>query len=274
MRAQSMSRCKINGWQIAYHRIGKGEPVMLIHGITTYSFIWDRLVPLLSDKYELIIPDLLGCGYSDKPLNVEYSLINHAEILKNLLSNLDIEKVHFVGHDVGGGIGQIFIIRYPERLIDLTMINTVAYDYWPVQPIIAMRTPIIRQLAMASIDLGSFKLLIRRALYHKDRLTRELFEKFWQQMKTNEGRKAFLHFAKCLNNQHLMDLIEDLRRISQNVLIIRGNADVFLSPKISERLHEDIPNSKYVKIATGGHFIQEDEPEQLAGHLISFFTKT
>ena len=57
------------------------------------------------------------------------------------------------------------------------------------------------------------------------------------------------------------------------VLIIRGDADPYLGATISEKLHRDIPGSRMVRIPTGGHFIQEDEPEKIAKELIGFFRK-
>ncbi len=271
MSGPTLKKCKIDDWELAYHQYGKGEPVLLVHGITTNSFIWEKIALSLSESYEVIVPDLLGCGDSDKPIDVEYSLINHAQILKQLLDQLGISKIHFVGHDVGGGIGQIFIVRYPELLSDLTLVNTVAYDFWPVQPIIAMRTPIIRQLAMATLDKGTFKLILRKAFYNADRLTPELFAKFMQQMETKEGRKAFLHFAKCLNNQHLLDITNDLKKLNLPVHIVRGDADLYLSAKIAQRLHNDIPGSSLEIFNRAGHFIQEDIPTELSEYLIRKF---
>jgi len=262
---------KISGYNMAYHREGRGEPVLLVHGITTYSFIWRRIIPLLSKDHDVIAVDLLGCGESDKPLNVSYAIKDHAERLYEFITKLGLGKFHFVGHDLGGGMGQIFAVRHPERLSDLTLINTVAYDFWPVQPIIALRTPIVRQLLMASFDLGTFKLVVKKGIYHKERVTNELMDLFMRPMQTREGRKAFMHFAKCLDNHNLMEIEDALRGLKIPVLIIRGDADPYLGATISEKLHREIPGNRLVRIPTGGHFVQEDEPERIAQELIGFF---
>ncbi len=258
---------------IAYWQEGQGETVVLLHGITTYSFIWRRIVPLLLGGYRVICIDLLGCGDSAKPLDISYSLPQHAEILRQFLLQNKIGPVHLVGHDVGGGIGQIFAVRYPQQLLDLSLINSVTHDFWPVQPIIAMRTPIIRQLAMATLDIGAFHLVVRRGLFHKERLDDQLMDLFWRPMKNRHGRRAFLHFADCLNNRHLIDIEGDLQRLSLPTLIIRGDADVYLSGAIADKLHQDIPGSRLLRIASGGHFIQEDEPELVAEALLKHFRR-
>lgn len=263
----------VRGHRIVYLHAGAGEPLLLTHGITTYSFIWQKLIPRLAERYEIFAPDLLGCGDSDKPLTESYALTAHAERLLDFARSLGLERFHYIGHDLGGGIGQIMAVREPERFIDLSLINTVGYDFWPVQPIIAMRTPIVRQFMMASLDFGTFQLIVRRGLYHKEHLTPELMEQFTRPMRTSEGRKAFLHFAHCLDNRNLQEIADRLTQLPMPVLIVRGSADPFLSAAIADRLNRDIPHSQLVHIRTGSHFLMEDEPGQLGDILINFLTQ-
>ena len=262
---------EVSGHALAYQRQGRGEPVLLVHGITTYGFIWRKIVPLLCRDYDVIVVDLLGCGASDKPLGLSYAIKDHAERLFEFVTKLGLGRFHFVGHDLGGGMGQIFAVRHPELLLDLTLINSVGYDFWPVQPIIALRTPIVRQFLMASFDLGTFRQVVKRGIYHKERVTNKLMELFMKPLQTPEGRKAFMHFAKCLDNHNLMEIEDDLRRLALPVLIVRGDADPYLGATIAEKLHHEIPGSRLARIASGGHFIQEDEPEWLARELLDLF---
>lgn len=264
---------ELQGNSITYYRIGTGEPVIFIHGIITYSFIWRKIIPYFQEQYDVIAIDLLGCGDSDKPLNEDYSLKRQSEIIRDFCLKCEISKFHLVCHDVGGGIGQIFAVNYPEMLYDLTLINSVAYNFWPVQPIVAMRTPIIRQIAMATLDFGMFEVIVKRGLYHKTQLTDELMDLFWKPMKESSGRKGFLHFAKCLDNKNLTEIETEISRLQIPVMIIRGEADVYLSAAISDKLHAEIPDSQLIKIETGGHFIQEDEPEEIADTILNFIIK-
>jgi len=253
-------KIEVDGNEIAGRETGEGEPVLLVHGITTWSFIWNGVMPALAAGRRVIAPDLLGCGESDKPLDRSYSLKAHAERVARFAEALELGPVHYVGHDLGGGIGQILAVRHPEAVRSLSLVNSVAYDYWPVQPIIAMRTPIIRQLAMASLDLGSFRIIVKRALYHKELLTDALMAEFAKPMSTREGRKAFLHFAHCLDNRDLTEITAELRSLPMPVLIVRGEADPYLGSEISDKLHREIPGSVLVKVPTGGHYLMLDEP--------------
>jgi len=243
---------------------------MLLHGITTYSFIWRKVVPLLRDHFEVITVDLLGCGDSEKPLEPSYSIKAHAARLVEFADKLNLDKFHIVGHDLGGGIAQIFAVHNPERLHSMTLINPVAYDLWPVAPVTSLRTPIIRQFLMASVDFGSLEFIVRKGLYNRQLATPELMELFLKPLKSREGRKAFLHFARCLNSNDLTEISEEIGHLHLPVLIVRGDADPYLSRAISQRLHQAIRDSKMLVIDTAGHYIQEDEPQQLATAILSF----
>ena len=263
----------IGGLKIAYTRLGEGEPVILIHGITTSSFIWRNIQPVLSKNFDTIAVDLLGCGLSSKDLSTDYSIKNQASIIAEFIQMLELGKVHLVGHDIGGGIAQIMAVKFPQLIEDMVLINTIGYNYWPVQPITTMRTPIFRQLAMMSQDMGMLQKLIRKGLYKKESYTEEFRSLVWEEMANKKRRKSFLHFAKCLNNQHLMEIASALKKIKFPVLIIRGEGDLYLNSIISSKLAEDIPTSEFLHIRTGGHFIQEDEPELLSEKISEFYRK-
>ncbi len=261
---------EVRGKKITYYRHGKGETILFVHGITTYSFIWKEIIPFFKDDYEIVMLDLLGTGDSDSSLNENISIKKQAHVIKDFCDQLQLSKIHLVCHDIGGGIGQIFAVNWPDLLYDLTVINSIAYNFWPVQPIIAMRTPIIRQLAMATLDLGMFEIVVKRGLYHKEKLNDEWMKMFQKPMKTSSGRKGFLHLAKCLDNSNLTEIEEGLKKLTIPVLIIRGEADIYLSSAISEKLHSEIKNSQLVKIKDGGHFIQIDVPDKVAEHILNF----
>jgi len=273
MNSLQMQSVAVNGHSLNYYRQGSGDVLLLVHGITTYSFIWRNIFPILSKQFDVIAIDLLGCGDSDKPLDVDYSIKSHSILLKQFLDALNISKIHFVGHDVGGGIGQRMAVDHPGLLKSLILANAVAFDFWPVQPITIMRTPIIRQLMMATLDIGVFRIVVKRGIFHKEKVTDELMGYFWKPMKTSNGRKAFLHFASCLKNTDLTEISQNLKTLSIPVQIIRGEADVYLSASIAQKLNNEIPGSELVLVPDAGHFIQEDSPDRLVECILEFLKK-
>ncbi len=261
---------EIEGHRIAYHREGSGPPMLLLHGITTYSFLWKEMAEMLSREFDAIAIDLLGCGDSDKPLVADYGIAAQAELTVKFLDGLGIDRAHIVSHDIGGGIAQILAVKHPERVRSLVLINTVGYDYWPVQPVVSLRVPMLRQIALSVMDAGIMRLLVRWGFFHKDKVTDELMSKFRRPLMTHDGREGLLALAKSLDNRHLMDVARGFPEIRCPVLIIRGDADVYLKPIISQRIHREIPGSRLEVIRTAGHFAPLDEPEAIAG-LVSGF---
>ena len=272
MKSDSYLYVEINGIKIAYQRQGQGDPMLLVHGTTAYSFIWDTLVPGLSASFDVIAMDLLGGGRSDKPHQADYSIFAQAEIIHNFISTLGLKTVHLVSHGSGGGIAQVMAVKYPGQLKDLVFINPFGFEKWPVQPSNMMRVPFIWDIAVAMFDLGFFRLVIERGVYYKDRVTDEVMSLFSAPLKTRDGKYGFLQLAKSLNSRRLMDLKERLRRLDMPVLIIRGDADPYLGPQISRTLHDEIQGSTLVQIKTGGHFIQLDEPDKLVVMIRDFIS--
>lgn len=261
---------EIDGIRIAYHRHGAGAPMLLVHGITTYSFLWRDMSPELSKSYDVIMPDLIGCGESAKPEGADYSIAAQAGMLIKLMDALAVRSFHLVTHDIGCGVGQIMAVRNPGRIKSLVMMNPIGYDYWPVQPIITMRIPILRQLAMAAMDMGLLRSIIKLGVFHKQRVTDELMEQFWKPLRGKYGRDGFLRLAKALDNRQLMEIAEALKGLQMPVLVMRGDADPFLGSMISERLAADIPGARLMKIPTAGHFMQIDEPELVTRLVLDF----
>jgi pimeloyl-ACP methyl ester carboxylesterase len=266
-----LNSCTISDRRVAYRRSGRGETVLLVHGITTNSFVWREIVPRLSESFDAIAIDLLGCGGSDLSLDADASIAAQAELAAEFIRTLEIGPCHLVGHDIGGGIAQLLAVRNRELIRSMTVVNPVGYDFWPVQPIVAARTPILRQLVMATLDIRTLRLVVKRALYHRELLDDELMALFWDQMSTTDRRKAFLHLARSLNSEQLLAIEGDLRTLDLPTLILRGDADIYLSAKICERLYGDIPGSRLERISTGGHFVQIDEPDWVTDHLLGFF---
>ncbi len=270
----SINYVEISGHTIAYRRRGEGPPVLLVHGVASYSFLWNEVIETLSPHYDVIATDLLGCGDSDKPEGVDYSIDAQADILIEFISQLGLEQVHLVGHDIGGGVVMLMSVKRPRLILDLTLINPVGYDYWPVQPITTMRLPLIRALTNAIMHQGMMNIVLRRGVFNKERLTRERLDEFWKPLKDKRGKDGFIQLIRCINNQLLTAITDQLRQLPMPTLIIRGDADAYLDQAITQKLADDIPNAQLVRFAHGGHFIQIDCPDEIASTMSRFFARS
>jgi pimeloyl-ACP methyl ester carboxylesterase len=114
----------VNGAQLHVARIGRGRPLLLIHGWPEFWLTWRPVMERLADRFELIAPDLRGFGDSDKP-DGPFGAQDHANDIATLLDTLGLERVGVVGHDVGGAVMQALARTVPQRLAGLFFFDFV-----------------------------------------------------------------------------------------------------------------------------------------------------
>jgi 3-oxoadipate enol-lactonase len=120
-----MEKVNINGIQLAYERSGKrgSAPLVLLHGFPLDHHLWDEVVPLLGDTFDLVIPDLRGFGDSTT-VDSPYSMDDYASDVAGLLDRLGIQKAAIVGHSMGGYVALAFTRLYPERVSGLGLVSS------------------------------------------------------------------------------------------------------------------------------------------------------
>ena len=120
-----MNKELLNGIQLAYDRRGRGMPLVLIHGYPLDHTIWDPVVPLLENDFDLILPDLRGFGQS-AAINTRYLMADMAADIAALLDLLRIKKVVIAGHSMGGYVALAFARRHPLCLRGLGLVASQA----------------------------------------------------------------------------------------------------------------------------------------------------
>ena len=111
--------------QIFYRTIGKGKPLILIHGFAEDGDVWKNQIEFLKHHYYLIIPDLPGSGKSEmiKDMNIE----GMAELIKAIADAEEIETCIMLGHSMGGYISLAFAEKYPEMLSSIALVHSSAF---------------------------------------------------------------------------------------------------------------------------------------------------
>ena len=122
-----MPRTRIGNIEMYYEVHGSGEPLILIHGLSMDSSTWFDRVPLLSQKYQVVIFDNRGVGRTDAP-NEDYSTEMMADDTAALLKFLNVDKAHILGFSMGGMIAQIVALKYPE-LVKSLLLNATAAQF-------------------------------------------------------------------------------------------------------------------------------------------------
>ena len=120
-----MLKANVNGIELAYERCGHGTPLVLIHGYPLDHTIWNPVVPLLENDFDLILPDLRGFGQSGI-VNTPFLLTDMAADLAALLDFLQIKKAVIAGHSMGGYVALAFAGAYAGRLLGLGLVASQA----------------------------------------------------------------------------------------------------------------------------------------------------
>ena len=102
--------------KVSYVDYGEGVPLLLIHGIPVWGYLWKDCIEMLSQHFRLIIPDLVGYGYSDHRDCFDRSIKVQSRIISKLLELLDVEVLMVAGHDIGGAVAQRFVVDHPAKV--------------------------------------------------------------------------------------------------------------------------------------------------------------
>lgn len=111
------------GFRMHYVDEGAGEPVLLLHGEPTWSYLFRELIPALRTRHRVIAPDHMGFGKSETPTGRRYDLTAHIDNLEALILALDLRDITLVGHDFGGMVAVGVALRHPDRVARLVAAN-------------------------------------------------------------------------------------------------------------------------------------------------------
>ncbi|MFX1298970.1 MAG: alpha/beta fold hydrolase [Promethearchaeota archaeon] len=261
-----MSECfaDVNGIKICYKAYGKNDsyPIICIHGFGSKKETWIAQVGDLSKNFRVIIFDLRGAGRSSRPGEPPYTMEMFADDIRGLMDYLKIEKAHIMGRSMGGMIAQNFVLKYPEKVDKLILINTSA----------GMRNK-------ESIDMFKRAQIERYNLIQSDpervfwRDTRlGFYMKFRKQMEANPKKKFYgiwsvedlIEYIKrdpsrpidIENQAHAIkshNTFEKLTQIKNKTLLLAASHDKLTPKYFVEQIHQRIDHSIFKVIDKAGH---------------------
>ncbi len=258
--------------RVAFTDIGAGEPVILLHGIPTWSYLYNEVIPLLAEGNRVIAPDFLGHGYSDRRDFFDRSLLAQTDMVLGLMDHLGLKRASFVGHDTGGGVSLIMAIEHRERVNRLVLANVVAYDSWPIDDMIALGNPSWRTKTPKEVAdfLASG---LPDGIYNKERLTQNFTQGIVAPYSDEEGKISIIRNASALNTNHTTMLVERHGEISAPTLCLWGVHDPWQTIRDGERLAREIPKARLVRVENASHWIPHDTPEIFARETADFLAR-
>ncbi|WP_257144069.1 alpha/beta fold hydrolase [Bacillus sp. AFS002410] len=120
------SKVELQNLTIAYKDQGKGKTIVLIHGFMGSHAYWEKVIPKLAENYRVIAIDLPGHGESTS-IKEEHSIEDYADVMKDLLDQLNISQITMFGHSLGGYVTLAFAERYERYLNGFSLIHSTAY---------------------------------------------------------------------------------------------------------------------------------------------------
>lgn len=250
---------------------GRGEPVLMLHGNPTWSFYYRRLILGLRSSNRCIAPDHIGCGFSSKPAHYSYRLYQHIENLEKLLEHLDLRDIHLVVHDWGGAIGMGLAQRCPERFKSLTLLNTGAFlsSRIPFR-IDICRWPFFGPFAVRFLN-GFARAALCMAMGKKERMTPNIARGFLAPYNSWANRIAIQRFVEDIPMKPADPSYALLRQIGERletlrslpVLICWGMKDFCFNESFLERWESEFPHAKVHRFPEAGHYVLEDEHEEI-----------
>jgi len=277
----------LNGQNYHYLNEGKGEPVVMVHGNPSWSFYYRNLVTALSNEYQCIVPDHIGCGLSNKPADkdYDYTLAQRIDDLEALLEHLNItSNITLVVHDWGGMIGMGYAARYPERIKRLVILNTAAFNL-PKAKKFPLPLRICRDTFIGSILVRGFNAFSSIASYvgvKRKPMPASIRKAYVAPFNNWKNRISTLRFVQDIplqpgdRNYQLVDSIDQSLQNFQKVptLICWGLQDFVFDKHFLDVWKEKMSHAEIHEYPDCGHYILEDASNEVINKIQSFMSKT
>ena len=257
----------IDGINVCYRVEGKGEPLLLIHGMAFSHEVWNKTIKEVSKSFTVYAIDLPGFGCSDKPA-VDYGLSYYLDFMKKFVDTLNIQKCVLVGMSMGGEIAAAFAAKYPDRIDRLVIINAKGFS-----PLIkGIRSlPVVGSptYLLMSGSRGYLKRYVENMMYDRSVLREDLVEEEWARIRDPSYRSSLSRNAKYLSTVDV-EFPNTLKNIKAKTLIIWGKEDVILPVADAYKFKDNIENSRLVVINKCGHVPVLERNEELNRALMTF----
>ncbi len=258
---------------------GQGEPVVFLHGMPTWSFMYRDIILGLRSHFRCIAIDNVGFGLSSKPATYTYRPEKMAEYLADLIAHLNLKEITLVVNGTGGPIGLSYAIDHPQNIRHIVLLNTFM---WP------LRGDIQAEKIAKSADSGfkrwlqlkhnfAVKVGFKSRLKDRGHFTKQILAHYLGPFEAPEKRHGPIGYAKSLISsgpwfQQLWDRKDALRNIP--ALLLWGMKDDVFGESAIMKWQDVWPEAKVRRFKNNGHYLAEEQGAGLVPELILFLTDT
>lgn len=250
-----------------------GAPILLVHGFGTCSFLWRNIGPTLAlANRTAFAVDLFGYGESDRPFDAQYGIAAQSDYLDRALTALRLSKATVVGIDLGGAVAMHLAYNRPDRIDRMVLGNPIAFDDVPAEDIKTMQRNTARFAFQISRGvLGAAPLmreLLERSVADPQNMPDPLIARYLAPYVGQEGVNHLLALARAVDEDDMLDV--ELDQIDCPTMIVWGDQDPFVSPKLGDRLADTVPGSRLMRLPGTGRLVPEEAPETLTNIILEF----
>jgi haloalkane dehalogenase len=257
---------ELDGHSVHYVDEGSGEPLLLLHGNPTWSFLYRELIKGLSDRYRCVAPDYPGFGLSRAAPGYGYTPAEHASVIEQLVERLDLSDATMMVQDWGGPIGFAVATRRPNRFSSFVIGNTWA---WPkTDP----GTQVFSRVLGGPI--GGYLILKRNFFVEKiipgnvkrRKLPPPVMDAYRGPFPTPESRQPVQVFPREIlaSRPFLAEVERGLARLgARPALLVWPTKDVAFREPERKRWEQIFPRHRTVILEGAGHYVQEDAPDEI-----------
>ncbi|GAA3393397.1 alpha/beta fold hydrolase [Cryptosporangium minutisporangium] len=260
----------VHGYRRAFRRSGSGPTILLIHGVGDSSATWSHVLPQLAEHYDVIAPDLLGHGGSDKP-RADYAVAAYACGMRDLLSVLDVERVTVIGHSLGGGVAMQFAYQFPDRCERLVLVGSGGIGP-EVHPLLRLATAPGAEHVLRLVGTPPVRAISRISAPVLRRLGRlaagrdvDYIADTYPALDDGTAREAFLRTLRAaVDPRGQVITMLDRCYLTEGLptLLIWGAEDGVIPVQHAELAHEAMPGSRLEIFEGAGHFPHRTDPDR------------
>jgi pimeloyl-ACP methyl ester carboxylesterase len=272
-RTFSHQMAEVNDVKLHFVKGGAGEPVVLLHGFPQTWYEWHRIMPALAERYTVIAPDLRGMGASSKPVS-GYDDRTVAEDIYQLVRQLGLRQISIVGHDVGAPVAVAYAENYPEDVRRLVVIegakmpelSKIPPQYWHMA---FHAEPDIAESLIAGRERLYLSWFYRKFGHNPAAFTDDDLDEYVRWYSEVGAMRAALQYYRKGQPNAAQTEESPKQKIEMPVLAIGG--DHSLGKNVEMMMQEFATDVRGSVIKDCGHWIAEEQPEELTNQLLDFF---
>lgn len=255
------------------------EILLCLHGFPTSSFDYHKIWRRLSERFAVFAFDMIGYGFSAKPLDFDYTTFNQVDVLQALIENLKIKKIHILAHDYGNTITLELLARAKENRLNFA-IETICFLNGALFP--ETHRPVLAQKILISPLGFLFGRLISDARFKKSlasifgkntQPTPAELEDFLQVFKFNDGRRIAYKLIRYMSERkkYRVRWLAALQKMPQPFRFINGLEDKVSGAHLVERFRELVPHqTDIIELKNIGHFPHFEAPDVVLEKFFEF----